>query len=121
MEPLNEALVERIDRYIERLFVAPDPTLEQNLRESEAAGLPNINVSATEGKLLYLVARIARAARILEVGTLGGYSTTWLARALPPGGQLVETARVVRVSGQDFPALSSVHCPPRIGLPTRPL
>jgi caffeoyl-CoA O-methyltransferase len=89
MPDTTETLVERIDRYIEELFVTPDPTLDQNLRDAEAAGLPPINVSANEGKLLYLIAKIARAARVLEVGTLAGYSTTWLARALPPGGKVV--------------------------------
>lgn len=89
MQPLSETLVERIDRYVEELFVAPDATLDQNLRDAEAAGLPPINVSANEGKLLYVIARIARAARVLEVGTLAGYSTTWLARALPLGGKVV--------------------------------
>lgn len=89
VEPLNEQLVERIDGYIERLFVAPDATLEQNLRDADAAGLPAINVSPAQGKFLYLLVRLARATRVLEIGTLGGYSTTWLARALPPDGLVV--------------------------------
>ena len=89
MEPLNEALVERIDQYIARLFVPPDPTLDQNLRDAEDAGLPAINVSPAEGKLLYLLVRLTGATRVLEIGTLGGYSTTWLARALPPHGKVV--------------------------------
>jgi caffeoyl-CoA O-methyltransferase len=89
MQPLSEMLVERIDRYVEHLFVTPDATLDQNLRDAEAAGLPPINVSANEGKLLYLIAKIAGAGRVLEVGTLAGYSTTWLARALPPGGKII--------------------------------
>jgi predicted O-methyltransferase YrrM len=89
MESLNESLVEQIDRYIEGLFVAADETLDHNLRDADAAGLPAISVSPTEGKLLYMLVRIARAARILEIGTLGGYSTTWLARALPANGVLV--------------------------------
>ena len=89
MNPVSAELLNDIDRYIERLFVPPDPRLEQNLQNAEAAGLPSINVSAAEGKLLYLLTRIAGARRVLEIGTLGGYSTTWLARALPAGGTVV--------------------------------
>lgn len=78
-----------VDRYITDLFVPPDPALEAALRASDAAGLPPHNVSPNQGKLLYLLARIHGARRILEIGTLGGYSTIWLARALPPGGALI--------------------------------
>jgi predicted O-methyltransferase YrrM len=76
MQPVSSELVERIDTYIETLFVAADPTLDQNLRDAEAAGLPAINVSATQGKLLYMLARLARAKRVLEIGTLAGYART---------------------------------------------
>jgi predicted O-methyltransferase YrrM len=89
MEIIDEQLVERIEQYIEALFVPGDAVLAENLKDAEAAGLPSINVSPNQGKLLYLLARISGAARILEIGTLGGYSTTWLARALPPGGKIV--------------------------------
>src|SRR5215207_154268 len=89
MNPVSAELLNDIDRYVEGLFVPADARLEQNLRSAEAAGLPSINVSATQGKLLYLVARIAGARRVLEIGTLGGYSTTWLARALTAGGSVV--------------------------------
>jgi predicted O-methyltransferase YrrM len=89
MEPLNERLVEQIDGYIEDLFVPPDEALSANLRDADAAGLPPIQVSPNQGKLLYLMARMAGARRILEIGTLGGYSTTWLARALPADGALL--------------------------------
>jgi predicted O-methyltransferase YrrM len=85
----DEKLARRVDAYIQDLLVPPDEALARGLEDAEAAGLPPINVSPNEGKLLYLIARIARAARILEIGTLGGYSTTWLARALPPEGRLV--------------------------------
>jgi predicted O-methyltransferase YrrM len=78
-----------IDRYIEALCVPPNPDFEQALRDAAAAGLPEINVSPNEGKLLYLLAKIAGARRILEIGTLGGYSTLWLASALPADGTLV--------------------------------
>jgi predicted O-methyltransferase YrrM len=89
MEAIDEQLLERIDRYLEALFVPPDAVLLESLKDAETAGLPSINVSPNQGKLLYLLARISRAARILEIGTLGGYSSTWLARALPAGGQLI--------------------------------
>jgi predicted O-methyltransferase YrrM len=89
MDALAEGMLARVDRYIEELLVPRDPTLEQGLADAAAAGMPDIAVSPNEGKLLHLVARLVRPARILEIGTLGGYSTTWLARALEPGGRLV--------------------------------
>jgi caffeoyl-CoA O-methyltransferase len=79
----------RIDSYIEGLFAPPEPALQGALRRSRAAGLPEIQISPTEGKLLRLLAEIAGVRRILEVGTLGGYSTIHLARALPEGGLLI--------------------------------
>jgi predicted O-methyltransferase YrrM len=78
-----------VDSYIADLFIAPDFALEAALDSSRAAGLPSINVSAAQGKLLYMLARIQAARSILELGTLGGYSTIWLARALPPEGHLL--------------------------------
>jgi predicted O-methyltransferase YrrM len=78
-----------VDRYLTDLFVPPDPALEAALRASAAAGLPPINVSPNQGKLLQLLARVRGARTILEIGTLGGYSTIWLARALPEGGRLI--------------------------------
>jgi predicted O-methyltransferase YrrM len=78
-----------VDRFITDHLVPHDRDLEAALESSAAAGLPNIQVSANQGKLLYLLARVQGAREILEVGTLGGYSAIWLARALPPGGRLV--------------------------------
>ena len=78
-----------VDRYFADLLIAPDPALDAALAASTAAGLPAINVSPNQGKLLYLLARAIGARRILEIGTLGGYSAIWLARALPAGGRLV--------------------------------
>ncbi|HUR56773.1 MAG TPA: O-methyltransferase [Opitutaceae bacterium] len=78
-----------VDRYITDLLVPPDAALEAALRASVEAGLPAINVAPNQGKLLQILARIQGARRILEVGTLGGYSTIWLARALPPGGRVI--------------------------------
>ena len=77
-----------VDQYISDLFVPSDPALEAALTSSSAAGLPQIQVSPPLGKLLHLLARIHGAHNILEIGTLGGYSTIWLARALPASGRL---------------------------------
>jgi predicted O-methyltransferase YrrM len=93
MEPMNEQLMERIDRYIENLFTPSDAALVENLKDADAAGLPSINVSPNQGKLLYLLAKMAGARRILEIGTLGGYSTTWLARAVPADGCVITLER----------------------------
>ena len=78
-----------VDRYIADLLVPADPVLDDVLAASEAAGLPPINVAPNQGKLLMLLAQIQGARAILEIGTLGGYSTIWLARALPAGGRLI--------------------------------
>jgi caffeoyl-CoA O-methyltransferase len=88
-ETLTWELAERVDRYIEGLFVPAEPALEQALEAAQKAGLPEIQVSANEGKLLYLIAKMVKARRVLEIGTLGGYSTTWLARAVPADGKVV--------------------------------
>lgn len=89
MPAFEEDLPRRIDQYIESLFVPADPVLTANIENADRAGLPHINVSPNQGKFLYLLARIAGARRVLEIGTLGGYSTTWLARALPGNGRLI--------------------------------
>jgi predicted O-methyltransferase YrrM len=89
MESFDEQLAVKIDKYIEHLFNPHDEALAQNLQNAQAADLPTINVSPNEGKLLYLIAKMAGAKRMLEIGTLGGYSTTWLARALPAGGKVI--------------------------------
>ena len=78
-----------LDRYIDDLFVAEDEALTGCVREARKAGLPEMQVSAGQGKLLYLLAKMVGARRILEIGTLGGYSAIWLARALPDDGRLV--------------------------------
>ena len=77
-----------VDRYVTEMLVHPDPSLDAALRSSAKEGLPPINVSPPQGKFLMLIARMQRARRILEVGTLGGYSTIWLARGLAPRGKL---------------------------------
>ncbi|BCL30959.1 O-methyltransferase [Streptomyces aurantiacus] len=78
-----------VDDYFTGLLAPPDAALTDALRDSDAAGLPQINVSPNTGKLLHLLAVIQGATRILEIGTLGGYSTIWLARALPQDGRLI--------------------------------
>lgn len=86
---MDQALVSAVDGYIEALFHEHDPILESALKASDDAGLPEIQISPSQGRFLYLLAKLIGARRILEIGTLGGYSTIWLARALPTGGRLV--------------------------------
>ncbi len=78
-----------VDAYVAEQLIPPDAALDAALAANAAAGLPSIDVSPPQGKLLHLLARISGARRILEIGTLGGYSTIWLARALPADGRLV--------------------------------
>ncbi len=77
-----------VDRYITSLLVPPDPALDAALQASASAGLPAIQVAPNQGKLIYLLALLQKARIVLEIGTLGGYSTIWLARALPADGHL---------------------------------
>jgi len=86
---MSEQLWAAVDRYIEDELLGSDEALEAALESSRQADLPAIAVSASQGKLLNLIARLMGARRILEIGTLGGYSTIWLARVLPEGGRLV--------------------------------
>jgi predicted O-methyltransferase YrrM len=86
-----------VDRYLCDLFAPPDPALEATLRDSDAAGLPAIQVSAAQGKLLMLLARAIGARNILEIGTLGGYSTIWLGRGVPAsGGKVISLEAVAK-------------------------
>jgi predicted O-methyltransferase YrrM len=78
-----------VDEYFSTLLLPTDPVLDTTQRSAADAGLPPISVSAPQGKFLHLLARIAGARRVLEIGTLAGYSTIWLARALPADGRLV--------------------------------
>ena len=86
---MNQDQWTAVDRYITDLLVPPDPALDAALQASAAADLPPHNVSPNEGKLLLLLARLQGARTILEIGTLGGYSTIWLAQALSTGGRLI--------------------------------
>lgn len=78
-----------VDRYVADLFEPPDDVLTAALAASDAAGLPSIHVTPSQGRFLWILARSIGAQAILEVGTLAGYSTIWLARALPVGGRIV--------------------------------
>jgi predicted O-methyltransferase YrrM len=86
--PLQKKWTE-VDDYIATLLIPPDAALDGALKASDEAGLPSINVSANQGKLLMLFARMLNARNILEIGTLGGYSTIWMARGLAEGGRLI--------------------------------
>jgi predicted O-methyltransferase YrrM len=86
---MTEATWSLVDDYIGDLFIGEDPILAATLAASDAAGLPPIAVAPNQGKLLNLLARLQGARAILEIGTLGGYSTIWLARSLPPDGRLI--------------------------------
>ena len=86
---MTQTIWTAVDTYFCDALIPFDPVLSDALRDSDAAGLPQHNVSPTQGKFLHLLAKLKGAQRILEIGTLGGYSTIWLARALPVGGSLV--------------------------------
>jgi predicted O-methyltransferase YrrM len=86
---MNQDLWTSVDRYLTDTLVHPDHALNEAVEANTRAGLPAIDVAPNQGKLLHLLARIQGARRILEIGTLGGYSTIWLARALPPFGRLI--------------------------------
>ncbi|MCM2414084.1 O-methyltransferase [Streptomyces sp. RKAG290] len=86
---MTQAQWTAVDDYFNTLLVGPDDALDAAVEASEKAGLPAIQVAANQGKLLNLLARLQGARTVLEIGTLGGYSTIWLARALPEGGRLL--------------------------------
>lgn len=86
---MDKSLFDQVEAYFAEKVVKPDPSYRAVYEASLAAGLPDIAVSAPEGKQLHLMAKMCGAKRILEIGTLGGYSTLWLARAMAPGGKIV--------------------------------
>jgi predicted O-methyltransferase YrrM len=90
---MSATLWERVDRYLAETLVQEDEVLRAAVAASDAAGLPAIQVTATQGRLLELFARMLGARTILEIGTLGGYSTIWLARGLASGGRVVTLER----------------------------
>lgn len=101
---MTQELWTAVDQYINEMLIPSDSVLEAAVRASTEAGLPSIQVSPPQGKLLHLLARSVGARNILEIGTLGGYSTIWMGRALPPGGRLLtleadaEHAQVARTN-----------------------
>lgn len=114
---MSEETWAAVEKYVDGLLIPSDPVLDAAVAASEAAGLPDIAVTPSQGKLLYLLARMQRAQRILELGTLGGYSTIWLARALPEDGIVVtieaekqhcEVARA-NVARADLPTLVEIR------------
>jgi predicted O-methyltransferase YrrM len=86
---MADKIWQAVDTYYSQIFGLSDPVMKHVLAASDADGLPAIQVSPLQGRLLMMLAQMNNAHRILEIGTLGGYSTIWLARALPPGGRLV--------------------------------
>jgi predicted O-methyltransferase YrrM len=86
---MDHALWTKVDAYFTDKLAPSDDVLDAALAASDAAGLPPHNVAPNQGKLLLLLAQLQGARKILEIGTLGAYSTIWLARALPPGGRVV--------------------------------
>lgn len=86
---MSQTLFDAIDRYIREHLLAAESDLDNALQKSTAAGLPEINVAPNQGKLLYVLARAMGVKKVLEIGTLAGYSTIWLARALAPDGRVI--------------------------------
>src|SRR5262249_18512019 len=89
MAQIDDQLMASVDAYVESLYGKSDPVLDTCLASEHEAGMRLINVSPNQGKLIYLIARMCGVRRILEIGTLAGYSTIWMARALPLDGRLV--------------------------------
>jgi predicted O-methyltransferase YrrM len=86
---MTQDVWEAVENYFDKVLVAQDSALEDALATAAAEKLPAIQVSSVQGKLLHLLARVLGARKILEIGTLGGYSTIWMARALPEEGRLI--------------------------------
>src|SRR5664279_4424360 len=86
---MDQKVFKAVDQYISDLFIPPDEALTAAELSHKEEGIPHINVSPNLGKLLYLLAKLANAKRILELGTLAGYSTIWMAKALPDDGRLI--------------------------------
>ena len=106
---MREKLWDAVESYFGETLVPSDPALDAALAASDAAGLPPIGVAPSHGKLLQLLARLQSARRILEIGTLGGYSTIWMARALPPGGRLI----TLEADAEARDGRPGEHCPRR--------
>ncbi|MBO9354609.1 methyltransferase [Bordetella petrii] len=113
MHPAVDESWTRVDSYFEQVLHLQDAALAHALERARAAGLPAHEVAPNQGRLLQIFAQMVRARRILEIGTLGGYSTIWLARALPPGGRLLSLERdpaCARVARQNLAAAGLADC-----------
>ena len=86
---MNQEIWTAVDSYYEDLMIRPDPRFNKIVEASNEAGLPLISITSNLGKFLELLVRFQGAHRVLEIGTLGGYSTAWLAKGLPPGGKII--------------------------------
>ncbi|HLU28217.1 MAG TPA: O-methyltransferase [Glycomyces sp.] len=86
---MGQAQWTEVDAFLDSILIGEDDALTEAVASSDRAGLPPIQVSAAQGKLLHLLAKTQGARRVLEIGTLGGYSAIWMARALPEGGHLI--------------------------------
>ena len=86
---MDQKLFEKVDQYISDLIAPQDEALLETARSIDEAGMPQISISPNQGKFLHVLALLCGAKNILEIGTLAGYSTIWMARALPPGGRLI--------------------------------
>jgi caffeoyl-CoA O-methyltransferase len=86
---MNQDIFASVDKYIDGLFGGQDAILQEVANNIEKAGLPAISISPAQGRFLHLIAKLCKAKKILELGTLGGYSTIWMARALPGDGKLI--------------------------------
>jgi predicted O-methyltransferase YrrM len=110
---MTKKLWTAVDQYINEMLVPSDPVLDAALHAAAEAALPQIQVSPPQGKLLHILVRSLSARRILEIGTLGGYSTIWMARALPPGGRVVTLeaeAKHAEVARANFGRAGLTHC-----------
>ena len=86
---MNQKVWEAVDQYLDKMLIPPDPAMKDALAAAAKAKLPAIQVSSMQGKMLHLMALMMGARKILEIGTLGGYSTIWMARALPEDGRII--------------------------------
>lgn len=86
---MNKQIFSDVDKYISDLFILPDADMDATTLNNDACGIPKMEISPNQGKLLQVLARMCNARRILELGTLGAYSTLWLAKALPADGKLI--------------------------------
>ena len=86
---MKDPIFGAVDEYINNLLAKEDEALKESIRSLERENIPQISVSANQGKFLQVMAKLVDARRILELGTLGGYSTIWMARALPFGGKII--------------------------------